>query len=496
MKEKGLYTSAEELARKHLDREKEAQSIHEEVERMQAKTLKPNAKNYTDQSGGEDSDADDSYGSEKEDWEDDSGSDKDQFADSEDDEIEIDHANVPASPAPARKNRRIAVISDDESDEDVTPTREASSSPIQSVQYNDVQKPSIPRQPIRSKAVFKKNDFVENEAEEEEDEYMGLGGVDGEDDGPDEYVEDDVVVHANDEELDEAQLRQAYNNQVADSDQNMIQRLIKDVVSGGLRRRRGAMNDGYELDYYDTFDDMDDNLVALRRAAAAKRRKLLNGNILQAIAENPQTAAFAKASKVDIDEDEKPSFSDGEEEESQPIPVNDDGQDDEDESDDEHQVSTFSETLAAMKQSSINEEVETVMEEVSVFTEEPISNDVEEDTWSSVTVSHRKVTKKQFTSPLQTNRVRSSPLFRSPGKLQKFKTLLQEAGGSIGGSSETGSHVGFSAPSRAKEDRSASVSSQRSNSSSTSASQESYTTLSRKNSRLLDILSSQESSIA
>jgi hypothetical protein len=74
-----------------------------------------------------------------------------------------------------------------------------------------------------------------------------------------------------------------FSNQVANSDQNMIQRLIKDVVSGGLRRRRGAMNDGYELDYYDTFDDMDDNLVALRQAAAAKRRKLLNGNILQAI---------------------------------------------------------------------------------------------------------------------------------------------------------------------------------------------------------------------
>jgi MRC1-like domain len=213
LKEKGLYTSAEELARKHLDREKEAQSIHEEVERMQAKTLLPNAKNYTDQSGGgDDSDADDSYGSEKEDWEDNSGSDKDQFADSEDDEIEIDHTNVPASPVLARKNRKMAIVSDDESDEEVTskPTYEAPSSPVQSVQNNDVQKPYVPRQPIRPRALFKKNDFVENEAEEEEDEYMGLGGVDGEDEGPDEYVEDDVVVHANDEELDEAQLRQAY----------------------------------------------------------------------------------------------------------------------------------------------------------------------------------------------------------------------------------------------------------------------------------------------
>lgn len=72
-------------------------------------------------------------------------------------------------------------------------------------------------------------------------------------------------------------------DQMADSDQNMIQRLLKDVVSGGLRRRRGAMNDGLELDYYDTFDDMDDDLVALRRMAAAKRRKLLNGNVLEDI---------------------------------------------------------------------------------------------------------------------------------------------------------------------------------------------------------------------
>lgn len=84
------------------------------------------------------------------------------------------------------------------------------------------------------------------------------------------------------------------SNQIADSDQNEIQRLIKDVVSGGLRRRRGAMNDGYELDYYDTFDDMDDNLVALRRAAAAKRRKLLNGNILQAIGKEMDIAQMKR----------------------------------------------------------------------------------------------------------------------------------------------------------------------------------------------------------
>jgi hypothetical protein len=93
------------------------------------------------------------------------------------------------------------------------------------------------------------------------------------------------------------------------------------------------------------------------------------------------------------------------------------------------------------------------MEDITVFTEEPMSNEVEDDTWSSVTITQRRVATKNFISPLQPNRIRSSPLFRSPGKLQKFKNLLQEAGGAIGGSSETGSpHVGFSAPSRSQED--------------------------------------------
>jgi hypothetical protein len=92
------------------------------------------------------------------------------------------------------------------------------------------------------------------------------------------------------------------------------------------------------------------------------------------------------------------------------------------------------------------------MQDIAFITEEPICNQVEEDTWSSVTITQRKVATKNFTSPLQPNRIRSSPLFRSPGKLQKFKNLLQEAGGSIGGSNETGSHVGFSAPSRSQDD--------------------------------------------
>jgi hypothetical protein len=212
LKEKGIYTSAEELARKHVDREKEAQSIHEEVERMQAKTLHPSAKNYVEKSDDEDSDADESYGSEKEDWETDGESEQDQFDESEDDEIAVNHTIESPSPV-AGKNRKMAIVSEDESDDDIasTHTDQSPLSPVQSPRRSEIQKRyQSSRQAIGHNAPLKKSQFVENEAEEEEDEYMGLGGVDGEDDGPDEYIEDDVVVHANDEDMDEAQLRQAY----------------------------------------------------------------------------------------------------------------------------------------------------------------------------------------------------------------------------------------------------------------------------------------------
>ena len=81
------------------------------------------------------------------------------------------------------------------------------------------------------------------------------------------------------------------------------------------------------FDDLDLYDDDDDDLAAIRRAAAAKRRKMLqeNGDALEAlgkaftsaaylyifnctnpffiqIAQNPKTAAFAKAAKAVMDE--------------------------------------------------------------------------------------------------------------------------------------------------------------------------------------------------
>lgn len=217
LKEKGLYTSAEELARKHVDREKEAQSIHDEVERLQARNLKSTSHHDSQ------SDSDDSYASEKEDWPSGSEAEDDRFRDSEDDEHQGIEPVEEAAPL-IRRNRKMAIISDDDEDDNDEPVSgpTAETPSVQDISASDsdseparvsVRKHQKSRLAFTAKprAPLPKSQYVEQEAEEEEDEYMGLGGVDGEDDdGPDEYVEDDVVVHANDEALDEAQLRQAF----------------------------------------------------------------------------------------------------------------------------------------------------------------------------------------------------------------------------------------------------------------------------------------------
>lgn len=216
LKQKGLYTSAEDLARKQLERENEAKSIYEEVERMHSKSNKANHRvvEEEEEEDGDYSDTSQTLGSEKEDWEEEDGDDG-----SGSEAEQTDKTSHTHSSPQIRKNRRMVIDSDDDSDNEpaVSATRE--SSPVLSIASDESDSPVRPSlhtkvsQPVKKRQPIPKSAYVENEAEEEEDEYMGLGGEDGEEnDGPDEYVEDDVVVHANEEtgNMDEAQLRQAY----------------------------------------------------------------------------------------------------------------------------------------------------------------------------------------------------------------------------------------------------------------------------------------------
>ncbi|KAI8969305.1 MRC1-like domain-containing protein [Mycotypha africana] len=152
---------------------------------------------------------------------------------------------------------------------------------------------------IKPKFNLSKNEYFEAEAEEEEDEYFGVAGEDEEEgEDLDEYEKDDLLVEDNNEQIDEAALREAFNKQDKESDENMISRLITDITSGGLRKQKAAAAAGLLLEDVELYDD--DDLVAIRRAAEARRRRMMEkkgGDTLENLSNDPKTAAFAKAAE-------------------------------------------------------------------------------------------------------------------------------------------------------------------------------------------------------
>jgi len=114
--------------------------------------------------------------------------------------------------------------------------------------------------------------MIEEQAEESEDEYAGLGGAsDSEDDEYDEetrkMIDDDSK-----EKLNERAVAKFHADKERAEDEKRVERLFKDIANGGLRRKRGA-----EMELWESDDE--DEAMARRRAAKqrefAKMRKAL-----------------------------------------------------------------------------------------------------------------------------------------------------------------------------------------------------------------------------
>ncbi|KAI8874742.1 hypothetical protein K501DRAFT_281033 [Backusella circina FSU 941] len=214
----------------------------------------------------------------------------------------------------------------------------------------------------------------------------------------------------------------------------MIDRLMKDITGGGLRRRKAAAEDGLMLDDFDIYDNDEDDLIAIRRAAAAKRRRMLleNGDVMEHLASNPKTAAFAKAAQTVLDEENRVYLSDSEEEVEETqyksntalvIEESDEEVEEEDE-DDENEASASAAPIVVKEN-----RMEYIEEDESSYIESTIQV-------QTMTRSHA--------SPLSSHH---KPFFRSPGKMDRFKSLLGEGRISFGGSNDTGgARVGFGAP--------------------------------------------------
>ncbi|KKK18183.1 hypothetical protein ARAM_004904 [Aspergillus rambellii] len=148
----------------------------------------------------------------------------------------------------------------------------------------------------------KAKDVVEEAAEESDDEYAGLGGVSDDEGSDEEDAFDREMINDNSgEKVDAKQLAALNALHQRNADEKEVAKLLKDITTGALRRRRGA-EDEFDL------DDSDDELLARRREKqrefARMRNALLADGKIGEIAENPKKAAFFKAIEDHDDNDD------------------------------------------------------------------------------------------------------------------------------------------------------------------------------------------------
>ncbi|KAL3960657.1 hypothetical protein ACCO45_005774 [Purpureocillium lilacinum] len=136
----------------------------------------------------------------------------------------------------------------------------------------------------------KAKEMVEEQAEESEDEYAGLGGADGEDSDNEsqgslqEMVDDDA---AND--VDSGKLAAFYADRERANDEKEVEKLFKDITTGMLRRKRGA-----DYDLSDEDDGGEARRRMKRRQFAKMQKALFSDERVKKIAENPGNQAFLR----------------------------------------------------------------------------------------------------------------------------------------------------------------------------------------------------------
>lgn len=196
-------------------------------------------------------------------------------------------ADVENSPILQRKSRlrRGRINLDDSEDEDEGLDKSAF----------DVMRQAAKRKPVEAfdKAKSHAKDVVDEAAEESEDEYAGLGGASDEDVNEEENDQDREMI---DEDThvgigDEAKLARLYADREREQDEAAVSKLMKDITSGALRRKRNHD----DLDLSDEEDAAVRRREAKRREFAKMRRELLKDEAVGKIAEDKRKEAFLRS---------------------------------------------------------------------------------------------------------------------------------------------------------------------------------------------------------
>ncbi|CAD0094025.1 unnamed protein product [Aureobasidium vineae] len=211
--------------------------------------------------------------------------------------VETVMLGVPESPVVQRRGRLVRRSEvDQQADEEAVP----SSAPIA------VGKPSDAFSVMRQQKSNAKG-MVDEQAEESEDEYRGLGGASDDEDAGSGDEDDKQMIDETDVKVDERQLAALYAEKSRVQDEAQTSKLYKDLMSGALRRKRGI--NAFELD-----SDEDDQVVERRRRRqreeARKRKLLLQDETLGKLGSNDKKEAFLRAIE-DRDEADDIDFLDG-----------------------------------------------------------------------------------------------------------------------------------------------------------------------------------------
>ncbi|EEH41062.1 hypothetical protein PAAG_03348 [Paracoccidioides lutzii Pb01] len=153
------------------------------------------------------------------------------------------------------------------------------------------------------KTKSKAREVIDDVAEESEDEYAGLGGASDESDGEEDEIDLSMINDEGGEVVDEKQLAALNATHSRQQDEQQVNKLMRDITTGALGRRRGAATDDLDL------SDSDDERIAARRRAkrrefAKMRKALLADEKIGMIAEDPKKSAFLRTIEDrDVDSD-------------------------------------------------------------------------------------------------------------------------------------------------------------------------------------------------
>ncbi|KAI1303301.1 MRC1-like domain-containing protein [Xylaria venustula] len=152
--------------------------------------------------------------------------------------------------------------------------------------------------------------MIEEQAEESEDEYAGLGGADGEDSSEeDEELVKEMIDDTGNNDGDVAKLAGLFADRERAADAAQVDKLFRDITTGMLRKRRRG-GDGHDFDLSDSDDGGEARRRMKRRQFAKMQKALFADERIGKIAENPRNAAFLKSIEDVNDDDDEWNFDD------------------------------------------------------------------------------------------------------------------------------------------------------------------------------------------